>query len=112
MNNVVIPTLVVPGFVSVLLFFVFTYLHEQSRQAYFRAWQLAWAFYSLHYALDLFPVRPFTFLLSELFLVAMALCIFVSTRLMRSCYRFRWYDAVVAIVGATLAGITLLGHVV
>ena len=34
MNSLVIPV-VIPGFVSVLLFLVFTYLHEQSRQAYF-----------------------------------------------------------------------------
>ncbi len=84
MNSVVITTVLIPGIVSVLLFFVFTYLREQSRQAYFRAWQLAWAFYSLHYMLDAFPESPTAFLVSELFLVAMALCIFISTRLMRA----------------------------
>ena len=77
--------------------------HEQSRQPYFRAWQLAWAFYSLHYVLDTFPSSPFAFFVSELFLVAMALCIFVSTRLMRASYRFRWYDAAVGAIGVTLA---------
>ncbi|MGB0105131.1 MAG: hypothetical protein WBP51_13080, partial [Candidatus Sulfotelmatobacter sp.] len=51
MNSVVISMVVIPGLVSVLLFLVFTYLYEQSRQAYFRAWQLAWAAYSLHYVL-------------------------------------------------------------
>ncbi len=54
MNSIAISVVIIPGFVSVLLFLVFTYLHEQSRQAYFRAWQLAWAAYSLHYALDAF----------------------------------------------------------
>jgi diguanylate cyclase (GGDEF)-like protein len=112
MNSVVISTVVIPGFVSVLLFLVFTYLHEQSRQPYFRAWQLAWAFYSLHYVLDAFPHSPLAFLLGELFLVAMALCIFVSTRLMRGPYRLRWYDAVVAAVGVILAALTLRGHIV
>ena len=50
----------IPGVVSVLLFLLFTYLYEQSRQAYFRAWQLAWAGYSLHYVLDAFrfSARP------------------------------------------------------
>ena len=95
MNSVVITTAVIPGFVSVLLFLVFTYLHEQSRQPYFRAWQLAWAAYSLHYVLDTFPSSPFAFFISQLFLVAMALCIFVSTRLMRGPSHFRWYDAAV-----------------
>jgi diguanylate cyclase (GGDEF)-like protein len=112
MNSVFITTVLIPGFVSVLLFLVFTYLHEQSRQPYFRAWQLAWAAYSLHYVLDTFPGSAAAFLISELFLVAMALCIFVSTRLMRGSYRFRWYDGVVAAVGVTLALLTLKGHLV
>ena len=73
MNSVVITTVVIPGFVSVLLFLVFTYLHEQSRLPYFRAWQLAWAAYCLHYVLDSFPSSPWAFLAGELFLVAMAL---------------------------------------
>ena len=100
MNSVTISMLVVPGVVALLLFLVFTYLYEQTRQDYFRAWQLAWAAYSLHYALDAFSfyesASALTYFASSLFLVAMALCIFVSTRLMRSAYRFRWYDAAVA----------------
>ena len=112
MNSLFISTVVIPGFVSVLLFLVFTYLHEQSHQAYFRAWQLAWAAYSLHYVLDALPQSPFVFLFSELFLVAMALCIFVSTRLMRGTYSPRWYDAAVGAAGVALAGVTLLGHIV
>jgi diguanylate cyclase (GGDEF)-like protein len=112
MNSVVITTVVIPGFVSVLLYFVFTYLHEQSRQPYFRAWQLAWAFYSMHYVLDAFPSSPYAFFIGELFLVAMALCIFVSTRLMRASYNFRWYDAAVAIAGIVMSGLTLRGHIV
>ena len=112
MNSVVITTVLIPGFVSVLLFLVFTYLHEQSRQPYFRAWQLAWAAYSLHYVLDTFPSSSLAFFVSELFLVAMALCIFVSTRLMRGPSEFRWYDAGVGAVGVVLALLTLRGHIV
>src|SRR5262249_35217938 len=116
MNSVAISELVIPGFVSILLFLVFTYLHEQSRQAYFRAWQMAWAAYSLHYLLDAFSYfrspSPLGFFASSLFLVAMALCIFVSTRLLRAPYRFRWYDAAVGAVGVVLAYMTLRGHMV
>src|SRR6266567_8604578 len=112
MNSVVITTVLIPGFVSVLLFLVFTYLHEQSRQPYFRAWQLAWAAYSLHYILDTFPSSSIAFFVSELFLVAMALCIFVSTRLMRGSYRFRWHEAAVGTAGVALALLTLRGHIV
>ena len=112
MNNVVITTVLVPGFVSLLLFLVFTYLYEQSRQQYFRAWQLAWAAYSLHYILDAFPESSVAFFVSELFLVAMALCIFVSTRMMRGPSQFRWYDAAVGAAGVVLALLTLHGHIV
>src|SRR5580704_3046527 len=112
MNSVVITTAVVPGFVSVLLFLVFTYLHEQSRQPYFRAWQLAWAAYSLHYVLDTFPSSSVAFFISQLFLVTMALCIFVSTRLMRGPSQFRWYDAAVGAGGVILALLTLHGHII
>ena len=82
MNSVVITTVVIPGTASILLFMLFTYLYEQSRQAYFRAWKWAWAFYSLHYVLDAFPASSIAFFVSEIFLVTMAMCIFISTRLM------------------------------
>jgi diguanylate cyclase (GGDEF)-like protein len=115
MDNLVIPAVVIPGFVSVLLFLVFTYLYEQSRQAYFRAWQMAWGAYSLHYVLDAFSfyrASPPAFLASSLFLVVMALCIFVSTRLMRGPYLFRWYDAALGAAGVILAGINFSGHII
>jgi diguanylate cyclase (GGDEF)-like protein len=112
MNSAFINAVVIPGFVSVLLFLVFTYLHEQSRQSYFRAWQLAWAFYSLHYVLNTFPASAVAFFVSQLFMVAMALCIFVSTRLMRGSYRFRWYDVAVGVAGTGLACFALGGHIV
>src|SRR6202790_5723438 len=116
MNSVVITTILIPGFVSLLLFLVFTYLYEQSRQTYFRAWQLAWAAYSLHYVLDAFSFyrapSPLAFLASSLFLVAMALCIFVSTRLMRGPSRFLWYDAALAAAGIALAWINVKAHIV
>ncbi len=112
MNSVVITTVVIPGTASVLLFMLFAYLYEQSHQAYFRAWKWAWAFYSLHYVLDAFPTSSIAFFVSELFLVTMAMCIFVSTRLMRAAYRFRWYDAVVGAGSVALALLTLRGHLV
>ncbi len=112
MNSVVFTTVVIPGVVSALLFLVFYYLHQQSRQSYFFAWQLAWAAYSLHYVLDAFPRSPLALLISELLLVSMALCIFVSTRLMRASYRFRWYDAAVGAAGILLAAVTLREHFV
>ncbi|MFZ2011484.1 MAG: hypothetical protein WAU76_15860, partial [Candidatus Sulfotelmatobacter sp.] len=116
MNSVVISMVVIPGVVSVLLFLIFTYLYEQSRQAYFSAWQLAWAAYSLHYVLHAVSFyrapAPLAFFASSLFLVAMALCIFVSTRLMRGPSHFRWYDAALAVAGIVLAWFNFQGHMV
>ena len=51
MNNVATSMVIIPGVVALLLFLVFTYLYEQSRQQYFRAWQLGWGAYTLHFAL-------------------------------------------------------------
>ncbi len=112
MNSVFITTVLVPGSVSVLLFLIFSYLYEQSHQQYFRAWQLAWAAYSLHYVLDAFPASSVAFFVGELFLVAMALCIFVSTRMMRGPSQFQWYDGAVAAIGVVLSLLTLRGHIV
>jgi diguanylate cyclase (GGDEF)-like protein len=98
---------IIPGVVALLLFLVFTYLYEQSRQQYFRAWQLGWGAYTLHYALDAWTAFNGTsvliFMVTSLLLVAMAFCIFVSTRLMRERFCFRWYDLAIALAGIALA---------
>ena len=52
MNHVATGLVIIPGAVALLVFLVFTYLYEQNRQTYFRAWQLAWAAYTLHYAIE------------------------------------------------------------
>ncbi len=97
----------VPGVVALLLFLLFTYLYEQSRHQYFRAWQLGWGAYTLYYLLDAYGAfRGLSALVSfcgSLLLVTMALCIFVSTRLMRQKFRLRWYDVALAITGIALA---------
>src|SRR5579863_6267391 len=108
MDSIAITAVVVPGLVSLLLFLLFTYLYEQSRHQYFRAWQLGWAAYTLHYALDAWVAlrRPSLVVsfFSSLLLMAMALCIFVSTRLMmRQKFRVQWYDIVVGVGGVALA---------
>jgi diguanylate cyclase (GGDEF)-like protein len=103
MNSIATIIAIIPGAVALLLFLLFSYLYEQSRQAYFRAWQIAWACYSIHYALDAFrfyhPRVPLAFFLSSLFSVAMGVCIFVSTRLTRPTFQFHWYDGALAAAG-------------
>jgi diguanylate cyclase (GGDEF)-like protein len=111
MNSISTSILIIPGVVALLLCMLFSYLYQQSQQVYFRAWQIAWACYSIHYALDAFryyrPPAPVAFFASSLFLVAMAVSIFVSTRLTRTSFRFRWYDWILALVGTVLASIDL-----
>src|SRR5580698_5289146 len=102
-NSIATSIVIIPGVVALLLCLLFTYLYQQSRQAYFRAWQIAWACYSIHYALDAFryydPPAPAAFFASSLFSIAMTMCIFVSTRLTRGPFRFRWFDGVLALAG-------------
>jgi diguanylate cyclase (GGDEF)-like protein len=114
MNSVATSIVIIPGVVALLLCLLFTYLYQQSRQAYFRAWQIAWACYSIHYALDALryyrPPATAALFASSLFSVAMAISIFVSTRLTRGSFRFRWYDWALALTGTAAAGLDLRVH--
>jgi len=115
MNNILASTAILPGLVACLLFLLFTYLHEQSRQPYFRAWQLAWAAYTLHFLLKALvsgagPQRLIVFF-SSLLLVGMAVAILISTRLnkrlttseRREAFRLRWYETAIAVSGVVLS---------
>src|SRR3984957_18780716 len=114
MNSVATGLVLIPGAVALLVFLVFTYLYEQNRHSYFRAWQLAWAAYTLHYALK--AVEYFEhpsavlFFLSSLLLVAMAIFIFVSTRLMKEPFQLKWYDVALTVAGILLAYVSLRAH--
>ena len=111
MNSAITGMVLIPGGVALLVLLVFTYLYEQNRHSYFRAWQLAWAAYTLHYALKAVEYfrgpSPLLFLLSSLLLVAMAMCIFVSTRLMKEPFQVKWYDVALTLSGVLLACIGL-----
>ena len=115
MNSVTTGLVLSSGAVALLVLLVFTYLYEQSRHNYFRAWQLAWAAYTLHYALEAvgYFQRPsaLLFFLSSLLLVVMALCIFVSTRLMKEPFQLKWYDVALTATGILLAYVSLRAHI-
>ena len=115
MNSLELTTIIVPGIVSLLLFLLFTYLYVQSRQPYFRAWQVAWAAYSLHFGLnawaDALRNSRTLNLVASFLLVVMAVSILVSTRLTRrvagserqEAFRPRWYELLAAGLGVGLA---------
>ena len=50
------------------------------------------------------------FFLSSLLLVGMAICIFVSTRLMKEPFQLKWYDVALTLVGVLLAYVSLRAH--
>ena len=114
MNSISTSIVVIPGVVALLLCLLFSFLYQQSRQLYFRAWQIAWACYSIHYALDALryfrPPAPAAFFASSLFSVAMGISIFVSTRLTRASFHFRWYDLALALTGIGVACVDLRNH--
>jgi diguanylate cyclase (GGDEF)-like protein len=116
MNTVATGLVLIPGVVALLVFLLFFYLHEQSRQNYFRAWQVAWGAYTLHYAVEALGhfrgPSALLFFISSLLLVLMALGIFVSTRLMRGPFQLKWYDAALAMAGIVLAYLNLRAHMV
>jgi diguanylate cyclase (GGDEF)-like protein len=116
MSSLATSVVFIPGIVALLVFLVFTYLYEQSRQQYFRAWQIGWGAYCLHYALNAFSMYRgasiLAFFAGSLLMVLMAVCILISTRLMRERFRPRWYDVVVAIAGTGLAVANLRAHFV
>src|SRR5580704_5463788 len=111
MNGVATGLVLIPGVVALLVLLVFTYLYEQNRHSYFRAWQLAWAAYTLHYGLKAIEYSqgpsPILFFLSSLLLVAMAISIFVSTRLMKEPFQLEWHDVALSATGVLLAYVSL-----
>ena len=114
MNSIATSMVMIPGVVALLLFLVFTYLYEQSRQSYFRAWQVGWAAYTAHFALDAWNVyhepSALVYFVGSLLVVGMAVCLFVSTRLIREPYQPKWYEGAIALIGIALAGWNLRDH--
>jgi diguanylate cyclase (GGDEF)-like protein len=116
MINIATGLVLIPGAVALLVLLVFSYLYEQSRQSYFRAWQVAWAAYTLHYAVEaLIYFRgpsAVLFFVGSLLLVAVAMCIFISTRLTKEPFQLQWYDIALMGVGILLTYISLRAHMV
>src|SRR4051794_8556697 len=115
MDSIIIGIIVVPGITALLLLLIFTYLFQQSREAYFRAWQLAWASLTLYYAAVglMFPDRGTlaVFTAAKLLHLFSVLAILVSTRLTDG-ERFKpaWYDWVCGGAGIGFIGYVIYHH--
>jgi diguanylate cyclase (GGDEF)-like protein len=111
MHSVATDLVLANGVVALLVFLLFTYLYEQNRHSYFRAWQMGWAAYTLYYGLKAVEYfkgpSALLFFLSSLLLVVMVLCVFVSTRLMKDPFELKWYDVALALAGVLLAYVSL-----
>jgi len=106
----VLVAIVVPGITALLLLLVFSYLYQQSRESYFRAWQIGWAALCVYYAIQIWQqvfadASAGLFFLAELCQAAVALAIFTSTRMTDGeRYQYRWYDGAMAAAAAIVAG--------
>jgi diguanylate cyclase (GGDEF)-like protein len=115
MSSVSIGIIIVPGVFALLLFLVFTYLYQQSREPYFRAWQLGWAAFCLYYTLQAWGYfghqEAVSFILSKLLLAGVALAIYHSTRLVQEEHGFHWSDLALVAIAAGLAVHNYVAHV-
>jgi diguanylate cyclase (GGDEF)-like protein len=115
MDSVLVGIIVVPGITALLLLLIFSYLHQQSREAYFRAWQIGWASLTLYYAavsLGFLGHGGFvSFGAAKLLQLFTVLAILASTQLTDG-ERFRpvWYEWVFAAIGVFFIGYIYYHH--
>jgi diguanylate cyclase (GGDEF)-like protein len=113
MDSIFVGIVVVPGITALVLLLLFTYLYRQSREGYFRAWQAAWAAYTLYYALIGTLIAgegvAAVYFAAKTFQLLTVLIILVSTRLVDGePFRLKWYDGVLFASG-TAFNVYLLG---
>ena len=106
MDSELVATVIVPGVVALVLLGVFGYLWKQSREAYFRAWEIGWAAYVLAFALIAFRFLQWdnwtlVWLTSLLKAVITPLCILISIDLVEE--RLRMRTRYLAVGGALAA---------
>ena len=116
MDSFFVGIVVVPGVTALVLLALFTYLYQQSREGYFRAWQLAWAAYTLFYAatgaIYLGHGGGTTYIAAKLLHIVTVLTILVSTRLMDGePFEIEWYDVGLFIAGVAYSGYLLKLHI-
>src|SRR6266404_4394481 len=112
MDTLLIGIVVVPGAVALLLLLVFSFLYRQSRDPYFRCWQIGWVAYCLNFALLAlyFTVLPSNAVLwaANFAFTLLAGQVLRSTRALRHELAYRASDAALAVGGALAATLDLL----
>ena len=116
MDSFFVGIVVVPGVTALVLLALFTYLYQQSREGYFRAWQIAWVSYVLFYAatgaIYLGHGGGSTYIAAKLLHIVTVLAILVSTRLVDGePFEIEWYDVALFIAGVAYSGYLLKLHI-
>ncbi|HWR17184.1 MAG TPA: diguanylate cyclase [Terriglobales bacterium] len=115
MDSFFVGIVVVPGITAVVLLLIFTYLYQQSREGFFRAWQAAWASHTLYYvaigALLSHHGNPAIYFAAKTFQFLTVFLILLSTRLIEGGkYERKWYDAAILAGGLGFNLYLLIGH--
>lgn len=113
MTSIFVGIVVVPGITALVLMLVFTYLYQQSREGYFRAWQAAWAAYTLYYVaigtLIFGHGGAPVYFAAKTFQLLTVLVILASTRLVDGdSFKIKWYD-IALLAGGTVFNVYLIG---
>lgn len=116
MDSFFVGIVVVPGVTALVLLLVFTYLYQQSREGFFRAWQAAWVAYTLFYAATgavyLGHGGGSMFFVAKLLHVVTVLAIVASTRLLEGDpFKIKWYDVAMFVGGAVYSAYLLWLHI-
>ena len=112
MDSIFVGIIVVPGITALVLLLIFSYLYQQSRAGFFRAWQIAWACHALYFAGIGLVLAGYEsgvlYYVAKTLQFSTALIVLISSRLTdHQTYKFKWYD------GALFAGaLAFNGHLV
>jgi diguanylate cyclase (GGDEF)-like protein len=115
MDSIFVGIIVVPGITAFLLLLIFTYLYQQSRETYFRAWQLGWASLTVYYVGAGLLVQGdggvSLFTLGRLLQLLTVLAILASSRLTDGeRYKPAWYEWAISAVGLGFIAYILRHH--
>src|SRR5947209_3830782 len=105
MSSALVSIIIVPGIVALFLCVLFGYLYSQSRERYFRAWQVGWILYLLHYIAIGIYYGKFDAVwqlnwLAQLFTVGTVLCILASTDMVERHFTMGPSYVALVVVGA------------
>ena len=115
MDSIFVGIILVPGVTAFLLLLIFTYLYQQSRETYFRAWQVGWASLTLYYAsvgaLYTGHSGVAMFTIARLLQLFTVLAILASSQLTDG-ERFKpaWYDWAISAIGLGWVGYVVAHH--